>query len=238
METVNPTKVTDEILAPLLKREGIRHLWLGDTRQGKTYANRVLLGRIIKRKLVDMVLTVDEKDPNSPQYEGHYLANTRHARDAAPSLNPKQTEHIVFRGVAYRRDLKDKVDYTEMSVMSWHLIRLSPITLLLNLDELADATNGHQDWIADETAQIYRKGGGIGLSVLATTQMPQLLPREAFALSETIGIFRMDGREADYLVRYRVITDEMAVVIPTLEVGQWLYFRKGGGGWDGNVYRY
>jgi hypothetical protein len=240
MTTVDPRKtVIPTILSPLFKKkpEGFRHLWLGDTGMGKTYANNILINdNIIKKRLIDIVLTVDDKDPEKSQYGGYQVINPNHLKYRFPSK--EESRHINFRGVAYRRDLRDTVSPDDVAQMGWDLIRESPVSVLINVDELADATNGHQGWLGDVTAQIYRKGRAVRLSVVATTQLPQLLPREAFALSETIGIFRMDAREASYLVKYRVLTPEMETQITKLTVGEFMLYRKGGGGWDGKIYKF
>ncbi len=235
---VDPTNTAlPIILAPFKKGEAFRHLWLGDTGQGKTIANRILVDTVINRRLVDIVLSIDDKNPKQPQYAGTFRANTNHLRQDMPK-SKEESRHIVFRGVALRRDLSDQVTIGEVAAMGWDVIRTTNASILINIDELSDATNGHQSWDDDLTAQIYRKGRGVGLSVSATTQLPQLLPREAFGLSETIGIFRMDGREANYLVKYRILTPDLEAIVTHLEVGQWILYRKGGGGWDGKIYKF
>lgn len=237
----SPEQAIAQIIAPFERGEGIRHLWLGDTRMGKTYANRELIKICVARRLVDVVLTVDEKDPRRAQYEGVYRATPADLRAVPLSSREQQTPgalHLVFRGIAHRRDLDEAVEPSEVATMAWDLVRLNACRVLINLDELADATNGYQAWTGESLAQIYRKGGGIGLSVDATTQLPQLLPREAFGLTETIGVFRMDGREVSYLRRVRALDDPILDRIPTLKVGEWLLYKKGGGGWDGKVYKF
>jgi hypothetical protein len=225
------------ILDPLRRGEGLRHLWLGDSRQGKTTANRILVNQVLKERLVSNILTIDEKNPATPEYSGTYRINPEHLRNSPP-INDKEASHIVFRGIAYRRNLTDAVNPVEVAEMGWDLIRLTPSKIMLNFDELADATNGYQAWQDDIIPQVYRKGGGIGLSITATTQMPQLLPREAFGLSETIGLFRMDGREAKYLVDYRVLSKDAADIVPSLQVGEWILYKKGAEGWNGKTYRF
>lgn len=219
------TGVVDRIIEPLTRKEGIRHLWLGDSRMGKTYANKTLLAYIRKRKLIDIMLSVDDKSRWKAQYEGTYRANPSALR-SAPLMPGEDRKNIVFRGTATTLSADDGVDPEDVAEMAWSLIRSAPCTVLVNLDELADATNGKQSWKGHQLPQLYRKGGGIGLSIVATTQMPQLLPREAFGLSETIGIFRMSGREAEYLSDYRVVHPEDVSTIENLKVGEWMLFQK------------
>ena len=225
--TVEPIRagVLEKITVALRKREGFRHLWLGDSGMGKTAANRILIEWVLKNKLVDQVLTIDNKDRWKSQYDGCFRANPQHLRQEPPKSN-EETRHIVFRGIALTRSLEHDVDINDVAKMGWDMVRLMPCSVLINIDELADATNGHQSWSSEEVPQIYRKGRGVGYSVTATTQLPQLLPREAFGLPDTIGIFRMTAREASYLKNYRVITEEEINEIASLEIGQFRLYRK------------
>jgi hypothetical protein len=225
----------ERIIEPLQRKEGVRHLWLGDSRMGKTYANRALLGYIRKRCLVDVVLTIDDKSRWKAQYDGTFRANPSHLRKTG-ILPGDDAGNIVFRGVATTLSPDDSVEPEDVAEMAWEMIRAKPCTVLLNIDELADATNGNQNWKGTRLPQLYRKGGGIGLSVVATTQLPQMLPREAFGLSETIGIFRMSGREAEYLYKYRVIEEVDIDAIQNLKIGEWLMYQKSTPR-DANVYR-
>lgn len=219
-------------------REGFLHTWLGNTRKGKTYANNILVNETVNRKVVDIVFTIDDKNPQKPQYIGTYRANVSHFR-SEPVRKSSEAKHIVFRGVAFRSDLSDSIDHGEVADLVWGIKRVTPkARLLLNIDEMADATNGHQDWKSDNNAQIYRKGAGVGISTTATTQLPQLCPREPFGLSQTIGFFQLDAREIAYLSGYEIVTPEMAEIIPTLEKGEFVIYRRGAGGWDGKVYKF
>lgn len=227
MATVDPisAKVLEIITAPLVKREGFRHLWLGDTGMGKTEANKILIAWVLKKKYVDLVLSIDDKNRWKSQYPGTYRANPNHLR-REPIGNSESFNHIVFRGIALTRKLDEGVDPNDVARMSWEMVRLHPCSVLVNIDELVDATNGHQTWDDEEIPQIYRKGRGVGLSITATTQMPQLLPREAFGLPDTIGIFRMGGREASYLYKYNLIEKDQIDAIESLGVGEFRFYRK------------
>jgi hypothetical protein len=232
-------EATRVILDPwFTNREGWLHTWLGNTRMGKTYANNILVTDVVNAKIADICFTIDDKDPEKPQYQGTFRANVQHLK-AEPVSNSNDARHIVFRGVAYRNDIRDSVDHGEVADLVWGIKRTTPkCKILLNIDEMADATNGHQDWKSDSNAQIYRKGAGVRISTTATTQQPQLCPREPFGLSQTIGFFQLDSREIAYLSGYKIVTEEMAAIIPTLERGEFVIYKRGAGGWDGKVYRY
>ena len=226
---VNDT-LLEQICAPLIKPKpnGMRHLWLGDSGMGKTVANQELLKWIHKRKLVDITLTIDDKSAHEIQYDGGCIrVNPSELRSRPPDRN-ENAKHVVFRGIAATKRPGPDVDEVifDTSEMAWDLVRNANIQVLLNIDELADATNGTQSWKRPEVASLYRKGRSVGISVLATTQLPQELPRAAFGLSETIGLFRMSGREVEYLASKAVIPSSEVESICNLEVGEFRLFAK------------
>lgn len=225
-------EVLKSICFPLLKDKpmGIRHLWLGDTGQGKTVANGLLIEWIRRRKLVGLTLTIDDKNAHEIQYTGGLLrTNPNDLRSNPPGHSERDVaSHVVFRGIAVTRRPGPDVDNLifDAAEMAWGVVRNANGQVLLNIDELADATNGFQGWRQDSVAQTYRKGRAVGISIVATTQMPQLVPREAFGLSETIAIFRMSSRELAYLVKYQVVEKSDADDIAGLEVGEFRLFKK------------
>lgn len=244
--TLDPIKtgLLNVIAEPTAKGEGFRHLWLGDSRMGKTYANDILIKWLLKHRKIDLILTIDEKNAWEVQYKGGIeRVNPAHLIEVKAGEqpgDPKDKRHIVFRGIAATKTPGPGVDNIIFDVanMGWEIIRVVPKTkVVLNVDELSDATNGGQHWRDDAVATLYRKGGGVGISVIATTQLPQTLPREAFALPETIGIFRMSGREAEYLAEKRVISPSDIPSIEQLKVGEFRLFRKSVS-LDPNIYRF
>lgn len=246
-KTVEPIRagVLNHICGSLLRQppEGFRHLWLGDTGMGKTEANRILLTAVRKRRVVDMTITVDEKTAWSSQYEGCgggqvHRISPQHLRSNPPQQG-EDASHVIFRGVAMTRKLDGSLKTLpfDAAVMASELVFQAQCSVLLNIDELADATNGFQAWEGDEIAALYRKGRGMGISIVATTQLPQMLPREAFGLSDTIGVFRMSGREADYLRQKNVIDASQVAEIQSLQVGEFRLYRKSHP-LDPNIYKF
>lgn len=219
--------------------EGFLHLWLGNTRMGKTFANRHVVNAALLRKHVDHVFTVDDKNPSKVQYEAEiYRKNPAHLVSSPPLLRDNDPKHISFRGIAYECNLADVCNHGDVASMVWKIKYSKPqLRLLLNLDELADATNGEQHWLDDKNAQIYRKGAGVGISTTATTQLPQLLPREAFGLSQSIGLFQTDTRELDYLLSKRFLPAEIAETVQRLDRGDFLLYKRGKGMMP-HVYRF
>lgn len=223
------------ITAPLKKDNGFRHLWLGDTGMGKTYANRMLVDYIRAQKLVDLIFTLDDKDAHAAQYIGIERINPSDLRSKPPMPNDKGRDHIVFRGVALTRRLSEGCTPDDLAKLAWEVGTQRKTRIVINIDELADATNGSQAWKDKTVAMSYRKGRGVGICITATTQLPQILPRESYGLSDTIGLFRMAGREADYLESKKSITQEAARRVPTLEIGECLIYDKSRGPLDGQV---
>lgn len=231
--TVEPIRagVFDAITESLKKRWGFRHLWLGDSGMGKTIANEALIEWLLKgrKSKVDLMISIDDKNRWEAQYAGAYRIHPEHLR-REPLKKDEPQNHVVFRGIAYQDKNGfapfEEVSHEEVAAMTWELVRLKPVTVCMNIDELADATNGNQAWTAPTMRHSYRKGRAVGISVIATTQLPQQLPRESFGLSDSIGIFRLTSREAEYLKSYRVITNEDVERIANLGVGEWMLVRK------------
>lgn len=244
-KNVNPVTagVFTRIAGSLRKKEGFRHLWLGDSGMGKTTANNMLIKYVKPR--ANLVLTVDDKSIHRPEYSGAaYRANTQHLREKVLTEEEKKLKHISFRGKCYSHEALEKmVDLTpeEVASMAWDLVRLSrePFMVVMNIDELMKAQiPNSQIWEGTKLPLAYREGRAVGISVISSTQMPQMVNRESFGLSDTIGIFRMDGREAGYLFQQKVLkTKEQVTLVASLEVGQWILMQKSVP-WDGCVYRF
>lgn len=217
-----------KILAPLSRGSGTRHVWLGDTGMGKTTANRALIAYALETQAVQLVLTHDEKDPFEPQYpDATMRVNPGDLRNRPP-VESEPRNHINFRGSAISRDFSQSVKPDEIAGMAWTIVRTSRCKILLNIDELSDALiPNSQIWDGAAMGAAYRKGRSVGITVVAGIQQPQLLPREAFGLAETIGLFRMDGREAAYLLQRKAITEDVANRLPGLQVGEFILTVKG-----------
>lgn len=225
---MNFEEACQSILAPLTRNQATRHLWLGDTGMGKTTANRALIGYIVQHQLAALILTHDEKDPFDPQYPDSTMRINPQDLKANPPTEKESKQHISFRGTAISMQFSESVRPDEIAVMAWDVVRRSRCQVVLNIDELSDALiPNSQIWDGSAIGAAYRKGRSVGISVIAGIQQPQLLPREAFGLAETIGLFRMDGREAEYLRRNKAITDEVASRLPSLSVGQFILTKKG-----------
>jgi hypothetical protein len=208
---------------------------------GKTKANIRLIEFAIQNGAAHLVLSLDDKSNWFAQYPGTYRANPRDLHSRNPGQTGEDPRHIVFRGVALTRDFNDGCSAEDVASLAQNIAATSRGLVLVNIDELADATNGGQAWRREEgesrIAQVFRKGRGVGISIAWTTQVPQSLPREAFALSDTMGIFRLSGREVEYLTSKRLINPALAETIQGLQIGEWILYDKARP-WDEQIYKF
>ena len=91
---------TEEAWGPLAHGEGPRVGVLGDSRCGKTEAQRRLIAAYLRRS-PGYVYIVDTKEPQ-PQFEGQYRKNRAELENNPPS--PDGPRPIVFRGERSDRD--------------------------------------------------------------------------------------------------------------------------------------
>jgi hypothetical protein len=236
---IDGNMVLPRITQSLQKREGFRHLTLGDSGMGKTTFTRALIAYLKSR--VDVILTVDTKNKWHPEYiDPNFRVNPMHLKSYPLYGKEKENRHISFRGICYSDEaLKQmqEVRPDDVASMAWDLVRLKPIQVVMNLDELGHAIRPNsQVWDGKYIAKAYREGRAVGLSVIAGTQMPQILPREAFALSDTICVFRMTSREAQYLVDYKCIDANEVDKVANLKVGEFVFLQKSVPN-DGEIYK-
>lgn len=214
---------------------------------GKSTANKALVSFALDSERVALVLTLDDNYARAAQYEGTYRSNIAHLKACPPIIEstgpddpPEDARHIVLRGHALNRNMSESCTPHEIAKAAQEMTTANPDgQVLINIDELGDATNGDQAWLRvdgeSRVAQVFRKGRGMGISVAWTTQIPQSLPREAFSLSDTLGLFRLTGNSAEYLVSKRVITPQVARMVEKLPRGKWILYDKSQP-WDGIIY--
>lgn len=221
----------EAILEPLKRGEGFRHGWLGDTRMGKTYANRMLIEHALKRG-VALSFVLDDKGPQC-QYRGSTRANMDDLK-ARPLNRSEDPCRIVFRGHVLRTGKVCSTDDIARVVLD----DLRADRVLVSIDELRRAaTPAGREWRGPWVPRLFSEGGGLGMSIAWTTQSPQRIPLEAFDQSETLGIFRARGRAVHYLEEQLFLDSDMVKTLPSLKVGEWVLYRKSEP-WDGNVYRF
>ncbi len=134
------------IARPLERGNGFRHLFLGDSGMGKTVANTQFVDWLRATKRVDLILTLDDKDSFAASYIGCERVNPADLR-ANPPMPNEVRSHIVFRGVAMTRKIGQGCNPDELARLAWEIATHSKSRTVINIDELADATNGlhHSD---------------------------------------------------------------------------------------------
>jgi hypothetical protein len=229
------------ILDPLRRKEGFRHGWLGDSRTGKTYANALLVDAAL-RVGISIAIIIDDKLP-VPQYAGSQRANVRELWDCPVSKgtdhygSPDISNRIVLRGAALRTGQRVDTDQVAALLLdNWARLPSRPM-VLASIDELRRAVSpGGMAWRGKDLPRLFTEGGGLGVSVSYTTQTPQRIPTEAIDQTETFGLFRMTGRGARYITDMMLLNDEIADLLPTLQVRQWILVSKGEP-WNGKIYQ-
>ena len=229
-----PTEILRTILEPLTRGEGFRHGWLGDSRMGKTYANRWLLEEGIDARLIDQVLILDDKGPE-PQYPGLQRANVAHLRRELPT-EEQDSRIIVLRGHTMRTGEVCPPDDPARAAFELALLPGSP-RVAVSIDELRRAVSpAGREWRSTDVPRLFSEGGGLGVSVTWTTQSPQRIPLEAFDQTETFGIFRCGRRAVNYLADQDMVEPEVLAILPGLQRGEWVFVETGAP-WDGRVYK-
>jgi hypothetical protein len=226
-ETILPA-----LLEPLKRGEGIRIGWLGNTRQGKTYAAAWVLEQARAQGLVDVALVVDDKDTRSA-YDGLERTNPDDLQ-ARPPAEDEDQGTVIYRGV--RLDPSETVSVNEVAEQAWDMTSMpGRPRLVLIVDELRRAVSpAGREWRAPAVARAVSEGAGARMSVLWATQAPQRIPVEAFDQS-TLAIFKLGRRGRAYLERSDLISDTVSIVIAGLEPRQFVLIDDAGD-WDGRVY--
>ena len=224
---MNPQRVTGlqslELIAdPWLSRGwGLRHLWIGYSGSGKTIAN-VALADYLKRSGV-VTVAVDQKAKMS-RYDDVTIATEE-------ELDTVEGRSCVVRGFAAKGRLEDSVNFDALAKYVWLLGR-GGMQVALVVDELSDAQqserhfvkgNGRYSWI--ET--LYRQGREVGVSVSASTQLPQEIPRCVYSLSDSVAYFRQEAHESEYYRRLGLLSNDDIALVATLDDYHFLLTRRG-----------
>ena len=227
MDAISEEECLETITAPLRhKKEGFRHLWVGYSGYGKTVANATLIRYIEDTVAKCFLITTDQKN-RRVDYPGEQITLVEH-------LGHIEGQSAVIRGTALTKMADDEINFEALAKRVWTIARTTSVPGVLAIDELFDACSSSQTWgplakgrRKSEMDLLYRQGRVLGISLAATTQVPQEIPRLAYAMSDTVCLFRMDGREIDYLHRLGVIVDSDAEILQGFSVGEFLLCQKG-----------
>jgi hypothetical protein len=227
LETITEKECLEIITAPLrVKKEGFRHLWVGYSGYGKTVDNARLIQYIEDTVPKCFLISTDQKN-RVVLYPGEQIV-------LVDQLGQIEGQSAVIRGAATTKCADDEIDFEALATRVWNLARATSVPIVLAIDELFDACSSSQTWgplargkRKSEMDRLYRQGRVLGISLAVTTQVPQEIPRLAYAMSDTVCLFRMDGREIDYLHRLGIIDGEDANALQTFQIGDFLLCQKG-----------
>jgi len=209
------------ISAPIARREGYRHGWLGNTGMGKTTANQHFLG---EGRLPQFTLIHDDAKLD-PQYKG---ATVEKIDDA-----PDDAAWITLRGDPFKGT---RVEVETVAALALQIARASREPVRLVVDELDRAcTLGGKELASQSLRDALTQGRALGVSVIWSTQTPQRAPKEVIDQSSTIGLFQLGPRALNYLDERLFFDADLLQVVPTLGVGEFVIY-EAGRPWNRTIY--
>lgn len=209
---------------------GTRGLALGASGVGKTYFLGRLCAEILARHVADLVLVHDAKDP-APQYEG----TVRSSLAELAAKPPGAGESAVV--VVHDRVPRESADAVAAAGLALGA-RGAGLRVAVVIDELYSALKGRQTFASGATGpipMIFREGRSQGVSIFASTQIPQSLPTEPLDLSDAIALFRVDGRSLNYVAGILNLEADATTTASRLARGEFLLIRAGMD-WDRTIY--
>jgi hypothetical protein len=214
------------ITEPWQRGDGWRHLWLGDTGNGKTFAMRELVA------LSGHLVFIHDDKSSTPEYPDH-AAYFRHPSEL-PLLSAEQ--HAKLSAAAFRGDVHAGViceaDHVALAALECARKRV-PATLVI--DEWRRVPSGKGE--APNVDACVVTGRAMCLSVMAGAQIPQAVGGMMINSASSVGLFRLGPAGLNYLDERLYFDGDMLAVVPTLAVGDFVIHRPGHP-WDRTVYRF
>ena len=210
------------------KGDGWRHIWLGDTGTGKTWA---------QRRLVDhpgQFVLIHDDSKAQPEYP-----DVRYFRSPAEIYDVPPDEAATLTAVAFRGDpyaaIVCEVDEVAGAALAF---ARSKFKVRLVVDEWERAmSDGGRVLEAPNLRTCLTTGRAMGLSVAGGAQTPQRVGDVVINSASSVGLFRLGPRAVAYLDDRLKFDPEMLEVVPTLAVGDFVIHRPGHP-WDRVVYRF
>jgi hypothetical protein len=176
----------DRLLEALHAGRGERVICLGVTGMGKSHALRAL--GAAAATMVDVLYVVDDTE-DAHRWGGQRRADIDdcHARPLVPAA--EGGSNVVVLTGRFRKP----PDAESVAADAWALVQRGYKCAVV-MDELRRATSAPQHWQVrqGEVATAFSEGRKYGLSVLAATNFPQEVPREALGGSHLV-LFRAGG---------------------------------------------
>jgi len=224
---VQPARIAwERISAPLRERLGTRILFIGITGSGKTTGVKDYLAFLQARGLIEITIIHDVKKP-TPQYPGRVLYDARGIFIDPPDKYPAT---CVLR--KRNLDHMPSVDGAARVVME---MGYSDVTACLVIDEFQRALTDGGKFESAQTRKLFCEGLGLHASVIATKQMPQLMPTEATGQSAKV-YFKATREGVNYLIDDRKISREHGDALLGLDVGEFTLVPEEGD-FDGEIFR-
>jgi len=221
-----------ELLAPIEKGDAVRVLFLGVTGSGKTTAARDLIAYATREKTFEVILVHDSK-LSRPEFEGRVFASPDAVYEFDTS-DPACPNPIVV--VCTINSTVEDVCRTGLE-----LARAGIRTLVVIGELSKGVTDGGREISAPSLRTVLLEGRALGVSLIATTQMPTRTPPVFFDNSK-ICLFNPGRKSTAFLERIDAIgPDELSVVggLSVMEnggVGEFIVVATDRD-WDGKVYR-
>ena len=214
------------ITEPATHGDGWRHLWLGDTGQGKTWAMRELIA------IPGQLVFVHDDKSATPEYPDHavYFRHPAELRFLSPD-QCSQLSAAAFRGDVHAGDICDPDEVAEAALMCAR----KRIPAMLVIDEWRRVATGKGE--APNVEACVLTGRAMGLSVAAGAQIPQNVGGVMLNSCSSVGLFRVGPAGLNYLDERLYFDREMLEVVPTLAKGDFVIHRPGHP-WDRTVYRF
>ena len=226
-ENLNKNECLAYITHPLSTETGFRHLWIGYSGSGKTFANAELTDTAADSH--KYVIVTDQKERYSPytcipQVPGIGALN-------AIESDKRGRKEALIRGLRMTGDIGDVIDFDAVGKKVWEL-SLENGGVLLSIDELSDACQGERVWLKGDAKRsymrlLYTQGRANKISICACTQHVQEIPRSAISNSDTLGIFRQDRKELPYYAASNFLDDEELDIVSSLDDYEFLFIKRG-----------
>ena len=230
---ISKTECLALITAPIANGFGYRHLWIGYTGCGKTFANKELLkaseGAHKRLVIVDQKTLIDEETPYLDVGE-----NEIPTVDSLDDVKPDDRGHTkaIIRGPGMTGNLDDMISFDLLARKLW-TVGLDGQGILFSPDELSDACEGERSWLrgmGDKRSymrHLYTQGRTNRISIAANAQHVQEIPRAAISNSDTLGIFTQDRKELPYYKNSNFLDDREIEIIASLKEYEFLFVKRG-----------
>jgi hypothetical protein len=219
------------ITEPLTRDNGFRHLFIGYTGSGKSYANEVLVSETEGSH--KYLIITDQKNRVSPYITLNDDIVEIPNGEALESVEPDNRNHhmCIVRGPRITGNEQDLIDFEDLGSRIWKL-SLEDKGVLFGIDELSDACEGERAWVKGDSKRsymrlLYTQGRTNRVSITACTQHVQEVPRSAISNSDTLGIFRQDRKELPYYSNSRFLDERELEAVANLGEYEFLLVKRG-----------